>query len=206
MHDVVRRLCLDHIEKERDHFSPYVTQDFDAYVARKRRDRTHGNHVEIQAISEIYNRPVHVFDATSGDAQQPMNTFSGAPSDGEPSAPLRLSYHGRNHYNVIFDPTHADAGVGLGLPSTGEPPEGVGLGVESPEGVGLGVEEEPGHLRSHSSPSNGLNWHSTNEGHSSVHTLSGLAMQVPTKNGEASRSAHVTLRGGPRRAPRMPRP
>ena len=26
MHDVVRRLCLDHIEKERDHFSQYVTQ------------------------------------------------------------------------------------------------------------------------------------------------------------------------------------
>ena len=36
MHDVVRRLCLDHIEKERDHFSQYVTQDFDAYVRRKR--------------------------------------------------------------------------------------------------------------------------------------------------------------------------
>ena len=26
MHDVVRRLCLDHMERERDHFSPYITQ------------------------------------------------------------------------------------------------------------------------------------------------------------------------------------
>ena len=48
MHDVVRRLCLDHMEKERDHFSQYLTQDFDAYIARKRRDRSHGNHLEIQ--------------------------------------------------------------------------------------------------------------------------------------------------------------
>ncbi len=101
MHDVARRLCLDHIQKERDHFSPYVTQDFDAYVARKRRDRTFGNHVEIQALSEIYNRPIHVYDAT-GDAQSPMSTFT-ANADGEQqSVPLRLSYHGRNHYCCVF--------------------------------------------------------------------------------------------------------
>ena len=114
MHDVVRRLCLDHMEKERDHFSQYVTEDFDAYLRRKRRDRVFGNHLEIQAISEIYNRPVHVFDVR-GDAGAPMNTFT-APSEGEAGAPLRLSYHGRSHYNVIVDPTVADVGDGLGLP------------------------------------------------------------------------------------------
>jgi hypothetical protein len=114
MHDVVRRLCLDHMEKERDHFSQYVTEDFDAYLRRKRRDRVFGNHLEIQAISEIYNRPVHVFDVR-GDTEAPMNTFT-APSEGEAGAPLRLSYHGRSHYNVIIDPTVADVGDGLGLP------------------------------------------------------------------------------------------
>ena len=114
MHDVVRRLCLDHIEKERDHFSPYVTQDFDAYVARKRRVGAFGNHVEIQAITEIYNRPVHVYDAY-GDAQAPISTFT-ASTEGEPSAPLRLAYHGRSHYNVLVDPRQADVGEGLGLP------------------------------------------------------------------------------------------
>ena len=115
MHDVVRRLCIDHVERERDHFSQYITQDFEAYVARKRRDGVFGNHLEIQAISEIYNRPIHVYDAHGGDADTPMNAFT-ASTEGEPGAPLRLSYHGRSHYNVIFDPSHADAGVGLGLP------------------------------------------------------------------------------------------
>ena len=114
MQDVVRRLCLDHMEKERDHFSPYVTEDFDAYIRRKRRDRVFGNHLEIQAISEIYNRPVHVFDVRS-DADEPMNTFN-APSEGATGAPLRLSYHGRSHYNVVVDPSVADVGDGLGLP------------------------------------------------------------------------------------------
>ena len=81
MHDVVRRLCLDHMEHERDHFSQYITQDFDAYIRRKRRAQTFGNHLEIQAISEIYNRPVEVFDAL-GDAQSPMNIFQAAAADG----------------------------------------------------------------------------------------------------------------------------
>ena len=67
--------CASTTSKERDHFSPYVTQDFEAYVARKRRDRTF-NHVEIDR-PEIYNRPVHMYDAT-GDAQAPMSTFSAA--------------------------------------------------------------------------------------------------------------------------------
>jgi len=30
--------------------------------------------------------------------------------------PMRLSYHGRSHYNVLVDPTVADVGEGLGLP------------------------------------------------------------------------------------------
>ena len=145
MHDVVRRLCLDHMEKERDHFSQYVTEDFDAYIRRKRQDRVFGNHLEIQvpvarphahllgppthltsphltsphppllqAISEIYNRPVHVYDV-HGDATTPMNAFT-APTEGEVGAPLQLAYHGRSHYNVIVDPARADVGVGLGLP------------------------------------------------------------------------------------------
>jgi len=39
----------------------YVTEDFNTYIARKRLDRTHGNHVEIHAMSELYNRPIEVY-------------------------------------------------------------------------------------------------------------------------------------------------
>ena len=119
MHDVVRQLCMDHIEKERAHFSAYVVEDFGAYVARKRRDRVHGNHLEIQAASEIYNRPIHVYDGTS---DEPINSYSapGPPEAeatvGEVAQPLRLTYHGRSHYNALVDPNAPDVGVGLGLP------------------------------------------------------------------------------------------
>lgn len=39
----------------------YVTEDFNTYIARKRLDQTHGNHVEIHAMSELYNRPIEVY-------------------------------------------------------------------------------------------------------------------------------------------------
>ncbi|EOD39670.1 hypothetical protein EMIHUDRAFT_97842 [Emiliania huxleyi CCMP1516] len=58
MHDVVRQQTLDHVAAESAHFSPYVAEDIHTYVARKRRDGVYGNHVELQALSELYNRRV----------------------------------------------------------------------------------------------------------------------------------------------------
>ena len=114
MHDQVRRLVMDYMEKERDHFSQYVTEDFGEYLRRKRRDRIFGNHLEMQAASEMYARPLHVY-AVDAESDEPMNTFQAADVSGD-HPPLRLTYHGRNHYNVLFDPNEPDVGVGLGLP------------------------------------------------------------------------------------------
>lgn len=44
-----------------DYFSQYVTEDFSKYVTRKRQEFTHGNHIEMQAMSEMYNRTIEVF-------------------------------------------------------------------------------------------------------------------------------------------------
>lgn len=47
--------------KNRDYFEPYITEDFDKYIARKKHWNVHGNHLEIQAISEMYNRTIEVY-------------------------------------------------------------------------------------------------------------------------------------------------
>ena len=44
-----------------DYFSQYMTEDFTAYVSRKRLENVHGNHIEMQAMSEMYNRHIEVF-------------------------------------------------------------------------------------------------------------------------------------------------
>jgi OTU domain-containing protein 5 len=72
----------------------------------------HGNNPEIQAISELFNRPVEVY--TPENAATPLNIFHAEYKTDD--APIRLSYHDGNHYNAVVDPLVPTAGLGLGLP------------------------------------------------------------------------------------------
>ncbi|XP_076469586.1 OTU domain-containing protein 5-like isoform X2 [Babylonia areolata] len=110
MNSVVRNMCIDYMAKNAEFFSQYVTEDFQTYLNRKRMDDCHGNHLEIQAIAELFNRPVDVYQYSI----EPINTFQSTyKTDNEP---IRISYHRAVHYNSVVDPYKATIGVGLGLP------------------------------------------------------------------------------------------
>ncbi|XP_048136300.1 OVARIAN TUMOR DOMAIN-containing deubiquitinating enzyme 6 isoform X2 [Rhodamnia argentea] len=110
-HDLVRQMCIDYMERERDHFSQFVTENFTQYCRRKRRDKVYGNNVEIQALCEIYNRPIHIYSYST----EPINIFQGSYNTDTP--PIRLSYHHGNHYNSLVDPRRLAIGAGLGFSS-----------------------------------------------------------------------------------------
>ncbi|KAG8644772.1 hypothetical protein MANES_11G164000v8 [Manihot esculenta] len=99
----------DDLERERDHFSQFITEGFTFYCKRKRRDKVYGNNVEIQALSEMYNRPIHIYSYST----EPINIFHGSYSTDTP--PIRLSYHHGNHYNSLVDPRRLAIGAGLGF-------------------------------------------------------------------------------------------
>ncbi|KAL7288744.1 hypothetical protein TKK_0016726 [Trichogramma kaykai] len=110
MHSVVRKHCMDYLDANREFFSNFVAEDFSTYVDRKRLENVHGNHIEMQAMSEMYNRSIEVFCYST----EPINIFHGVhKTDNEP---IRLSYQRGSHYNSIVDPYKATVGVGLGLP------------------------------------------------------------------------------------------
>jgi len=113
MHSEIRKRCLDFMEADEPHFGQFVTEEsFHEYIARKRQDGVHGNNPEIQAISELFNRPIEVFVPENG--AKPLNIFHAEYKTGD--APIRLSYHDGNHYNAVIDPLVPTAGLGLGLP------------------------------------------------------------------------------------------
>lgn len=113
MHGDVRKQCMDHMERDQEHFSQFVTgEPFLHYVARTRQDGVHGNNPEIQASSELFNRPIEVFTPENGSS--PLNIFHAEYKTGD--VPIRLSYHDGNHYNAVIDPLMPTAGLGLGLP------------------------------------------------------------------------------------------
>lgn len=111
MHQDIRQQTMDYIFKNREYFAQFVTEDINNYVSRKRNNHVHGNHIEIQAISEIYNRPVELYCY----GMEPINIFN---SDQIKNGcePLRLSYQRGSHYNAILNPYKFSVGEGLGLP------------------------------------------------------------------------------------------
>ncbi|XP_011255478.1 OTU domain-containing protein 5-B isoform X5 [Camponotus floridanus] len=111
MHGIVRKHCMDYISSNQEFFSHFVAEDFSTYVDRKRQEYVHGNHIEMQAMSEMYNRSIQLYSYST----EPINIFhTMVESDNEP---IRLSYQRNSHYNSIVDPFKATIGVGLGLPS-----------------------------------------------------------------------------------------
>ena len=133
-HGEVRERCMDYMAHEEEHFSGFIVASsddeviirpgngsvtpFQAYIARKRNNGVHGNHTEIQALSELFNRPVEVYTPGSCVGEtgqlQPINIFHKEYKAVD--QPIRLSYHDGNHYNAIIDPFVPTAGLGLGLP------------------------------------------------------------------------------------------
>ncbi|CAL4066375.1 unnamed protein product, partial [Meganyctiphanes norvegica] len=111
MHGSVRKHCMDYIASNEDAFAPFVSENFQTYVQRKRRDDCFGNHIEIAAMSEMYNRVIEVYCYSV----EPINIFQGTLQT--ENAPMRLSYHMGTHYNSLVDPYKATVGVGLGLPN-----------------------------------------------------------------------------------------
>jgi len=114
MHDQVRNDCMNYLSAERNHYSQFVTEDFEEYIKRKRQNRVFGNNLEIQAMGEMYNRPIEIYTFKQ-DKLHVENIFHDQYNTD--NAPIRLSYHNGNHYNSVVDPNTATIGVGLGLPS-----------------------------------------------------------------------------------------
>ncbi|CAH8361241.1 unnamed protein product [Eruca vesicaria subsp. sativa] len=110
-YDMTRQMCMDYMEHERDHFSQFITEGFTSYMKRKRRNKVYGNNVEIQALAEMYNRPIHIYSYST----EPINIFQGSYNTDTP--PIRLSYHHGNHYNSLVDPLRLTVGAGLGFGS-----------------------------------------------------------------------------------------
>uniref|UniRef100_A0ACD5UYK2 Uncharacterized protein n=1 Tax=Avena sativa TaxID=4498 RepID=A0ACD5UYK2_AVESA len=110
-YDMARQMCVDYMERERDHFSQFMTEGFMSYCKRKRRDKVYGNNIELQAFAEMYNRPIHIYSYST----EPINIFQGNYDTDVP--PVRLSYHHGNHYNSVVDPRRLTVGAGLGFSS-----------------------------------------------------------------------------------------
>ena len=119
-HRLIRHACCDYILSERDYFVQYVEgEDLKSYVERKRQDGVWADDLEIQALSEIYDRAIEIYAYRA----EPMRTFHEERTGG---GVIRLSYHGNEHYNsvVSLDQQHDEDEDGSEeeVKQSGQPP------------------------------------------------------------------------------------
>jgi len=104
---IVKNKCLDYIIIEREFFSQFIEggiEKFDDYIKMKRINGVWGDDLEIQAMSEIYNRPVEIYSYSTSPIKSfhENNNFIRFNRETNALPPIRLAYHGRKHYNSLI--------------------------------------------------------------------------------------------------------
>ena len=112
-HNIIREKCMKYLLIERQFFSQFIEggdKEFDNYINMKSKSGVWGDDVELQAISELYNRPIEIYCG----AVKPLKTFhenvnefnmkkeGGEKLEIKKISPIRISYHGQEHYNSII--------------------------------------------------------------------------------------------------------
>jgi len=106
-YELLREKCMDYLVIMRRFFEPYIGENFDEYIKEKRKNQTWGDDIELEALSEIYSRPVEIYKGSD----KPLKTFHEnkyySKYDTNSAInftlyPIRLSYHKGNHYNSII--------------------------------------------------------------------------------------------------------
>jgi len=102
---IIREKCMDYIEKNKLFYSQFIEGgevQIPAYIQRKRKNGIWGDNLEIQALSEIYNRPIEIYV----NVDKPIRSFC---NDGDKTRyPIKISYHGNKHYNSIVPSLTSD--------------------------------------------------------------------------------------------------
>jgi len=112
LHADVREKIVNYMRSAKEHYSEFVTDDFDFYLTKMSVDGEYGTNLEVQASVEVFGRPVEVYSDESG--AEPLNILQGS-HHFETQKPIRISYHRGNHYNAVI-PIESEETV---IPPTG---------------------------------------------------------------------------------------
>ena len=97
LHTVVRAKVLQYIESQPEYFQSFVDgEEFYAYCTRMRSLGEWGGDIEVQAMSELYSRPIQIYAYSTS----PMRIYNQHLMTR--CFPIRLSYHFQSHYNSIY--------------------------------------------------------------------------------------------------------
>jgi hypothetical protein len=101
-HQELRLRCVQHLEKHSERFSSFYPGDFREYLRRMKRPGVWGDDLEIKALEEITDRLIQIYSSHS-NVIEPLITNFDEKEIMTGVQPILLSYHGKNHYNSVYD-------------------------------------------------------------------------------------------------------
>ena len=102
-HMKVRNECCKYMRENMDFFQNFIP-DFDARMKEKETEYEWGDHVDITALSELYNVRVQVFEYDKDQKKLYMSFDQGQHEETEHLPLILLARHRKKHYNIIVDP------------------------------------------------------------------------------------------------------
>lgn len=102
-HVLVRNNCIDYLQINKERFTPFVASnenDFDTYLKEKRKTGVWGDHVELQALCEIYKRPLYIFSETQNGKVTVLQALNENLS--ATNSPFILSFLNEHYNSLIF--------------------------------------------------------------------------------------------------------
>merc|ERR1712176_1085998 len=99
----VRKECCQYMRANQDFFQNFIP-DFDQRMKEKEQEYEWGDHVDITALSELYNVRVRVFEYDKDNAKLYMSFDQGEHEETVNLPLVLLARHRQKHYNVIVDP------------------------------------------------------------------------------------------------------
>jgi len=102
MHEKVRQDVVNHLIKNRMKYEEFILTakiSFEEYISKMNTLKTWGDHIEIQAITEIYSRPVQILSEVKEKGYIISKTLHEENVGKE--EPIRLIYSNGNHYDAL---------------------------------------------------------------------------------------------------------
>jgi len=99
----VRHECCQYMRKNRKFFENFIP-DFDQRMFEKEQEYEWGDHVDITALSELYNVRVRVFEYDKEQKKLYMSFDQGEHEQTINLPLVLLARHRQKHYNIIIDP------------------------------------------------------------------------------------------------------
>ena len=133
-HELIREKCCNYMSLYETRFAGFIDVEthyvnFKHYLDKMRSLGQWGGNLEITALSELYQRPVEVYDQQT----TPRNIFSNSVNYDNNLGPIRITYKNGNHYNSVVSEEHGDMLIDTDSAGTFEDAVLMSLGYQNEE-------------------------------------------------------------------------